>query len=234
MARSYKKKSVRHRKAQTWREKLLELSNTTWIVSVTGVVIVAYLAIMVESNAHSAASTATENTCGVTTALGSLNTAKQPLAVGAKAPTIGTLSSTTCQTYSLEQYQGNSVVLLEFFATWCPNCQAETQVLNKIANLNSGKGVQVLSVLASVYGRNYEKGDTSLTSMDDVRVYADTFSLSYPALYDPSMKAANTYGLMGGYPTYYLINKQGNITYVGSGQQSYEQLQSEITKALAQ
>lgn len=217
----------------TLKDRLLALSRTTWIMSITGVVIVGFLTIALIANNHGASTTTgSGSTCGVTTALGTLNTNKQALAVGATAPAINGLVTPDCTPYTLDQFKGK-VVVLELFATWCPHCQAETAVLNQVQTNDASKGVQVLSVLSSTAGHNYESGDTTPTSMSDLRWFVNTFQLTYPALYDPAMTTANAYGLSGGYPTYYVINKAGIVTYVGSGETSYEQLESQVQKALA-
>lgn len=105
-----------------------------------------------------------------------------------------------------------------------------TSTLEKVQTTLSSS-VQVLSVTASPYGRNYEKGDTTPISMNDITWFASNFHLSYPALFDPSLATVNSYGLQGGFPTYYMINKQGTITYVQSGEVTYEQLQQQIAQA---
>ncbi|MGA2641642.1 MAG: redoxin domain-containing protein, partial [Spirochaetia bacterium] len=54
---------------------------------------------------------------------------KSVLPVGAAAPDF-TLSTATGEKVHLSDYRGKTV-LLEFFATWCPHCQAEAKHLTR-------------------------------------------------------------------------------------------------------
>ena len=45
----------------------------------------------------------------------------------------------------LTDFKGK-VVILNFFATWCPPCRAEIPELNKLYRLNKEKGLMVLGV----------------------------------------------------------------------------------------
>ncbi len=155
------------------------------------------------------------------------------LATGTPAPAINPLPAANGGSYSLAQYKGQKVVVLEFFAPWCPHCQNETSTLNRLQQEYGDKSVQVLSVSASPYGRNYESGDQTPISMSDIQWFADTYHLNYPALFDPSLQAANDYKVQG-FPTLYIINKQGIITYAGSGETSYATLQQQVNQALGQ
>lgn len=227
-------RSSQQRKPQTLGERLRQLPLSTWIIGITGVIVIAFIILLLVANSHPASNTSAGiagPTCGVTTPLGTL-TKNTPLSVGTTAPNFTGLPTPDCTTYSLSQFAGKSVVVLELFATWCPHCQNETQVLNQLQASNAGKGVQILSVTASPNGHLYEQGDTSPLTMADLRWFTTTFSLKYPALYDPSMQVANSYGLDSGYPTYYVINKAGVITSVGSGEMGNTQIQSEIDAAL--
>jgi peroxiredoxin len=154
------------------------------------------------------------------------------LATGTPAPAIATLPAANGGSYSLAQYKGQKVVVLEFFAPWCPHCQDETKMLKQLQQAYGGKGVQVLSVSASAYGRNYESGDMTPISMSDIQWFSSTFGLNYPALFDPSLKAANAYNVQG-FPTIYIVNKQAIITYATSGETSYASLQQQVNQALA-
>jgi peroxiredoxin len=143
---------------------------------------------------------------------------------------------------SLSQYLGGhgrgggKVVVLEFFAPWCPHCRNEVSTLNTVAQVFSDQ-VQVLSVSASPYGFNYESSgntDTSPISMADVQKFVNQFHVIYPALLDTSLRTANAYGVYG-YPQIYVIDRNGVITWNNGqgGETSYTDLQTQINKALA-
>ncbi len=77
------------------------------------------------------------------------------MAIGETAPDF-TLPSADGKAYSLSQFKGK-VVLLELFAPWCPHCQGDAPLFNEVYEKYKDKGVQVLAVSASPYGRNYEE-----------------------------------------------------------------------------
>jgi thiol-disulfide isomerase/thioredoxin len=161
---------------------------------------------------------------------GQLNQSNQPLKVGTVAPNFA-LPAEQGGTYTLSQYRGK-VVLLEFFAPWCPHCRAEAPTLHQLA-ASGGSNVQLLALSASPYGFNYEAtGDTSPITMHDIKLYVDQFKVNYPALFDVTLDTANAYGVQG-YPQIYVVDRNGKITWSSGlvGEVSYGDLQKQIQKA---
>jgi peroxiredoxin len=208
------------RRRPTLRQRIARLSGGSWLAIITGVLVVGIVVFALIAS-HQSGGT------------GSSNTTAGLLAPGTTAPAITMLPAADGKSYDLAQYKGQKVVVLEFFAPWCPHCQNETSTLKQIQQDNASKGVQVLSVSASPYGRNYEQGDTTPISMSDIQWFSSNFHLNYPALFDPSLKAGTDYKVQA-YPTIYIINKQGVITYAESGEISYDSLQQQINTALSQ
>ncbi|HEY7123500.1 MAG TPA: TlpA disulfide reductase family protein [Ktedonobacterales bacterium] len=206
------------RRRQSLGQRLTHLSGGSWLALVTGVLLVGIIVFAVISTRSSG-----------TTPSGS---SQALLTSGTTAPAINSLKAADGNTYSLSQYQGK-VVVLELFAPWCPHCQDETATLKQIQQNDASQGVQVLSVSASPYGRNYESGDQTPISMSDIQWFSTTYGLNYPALFDPSLNAANDYHVQA-FPTIYVINAQGVITYAGDGEINYASLQQQITQALNQ
>jgi peroxiredoxin len=194
----------------------------SWVLTGTVLLVVA---IVIFAIIHGSSGTTTG---GVTP--GQLNQSNVPLKVGKVAPDF-TLPAEQGGTYTLSQFRGK-VVLLEFFAPWCPHCRAEAPTLHQLAAA-SGPDVQLLAVSASPYGFNYEAtGDTSPITMQDIKLYVDQFKLNYPALFDVTLNAANAYGVQG-YPQYFVVDRNGVIRSSGlSGEVSYGTLQTQIQKAL--
>ena len=214
--------SPRRHRHRTLGQRLASISVGGWVGILTGVLVLGIGAFAIVTSLRSTASTGIQQ----------LHPAHGLLATGTVAPSIGPLAAADGSDYTLAQYQGK-VVVLEFFATWCPICQAETNVLTQIQHDNAVYGVQVLSVTASDDGRHSESSPQATPlSMNDVQWYVSTYHLNYPALLDTSLQAGNAYGVQG-YPTIYIINKQGIITYAGEGQISYDSLQQHIEEAQA-
>ncbi len=64
--------------------------------------------------------------------------------INSKAPDF-TLKDLNGKTVSLSAFKGK-VVLLNFFATWCPPCRAEMPALNKLYHTLKPRGLEVVAV----------------------------------------------------------------------------------------
>ena len=102
----------------------------------------------------------------------------------------------------MNAYRGE-VVVLNFWATWCPPCRTEIPALESVQALHKGK---VVVIGASVYSNN----------RDTEQLYKE-YEVNYPMLYG-SYELMGEYGKVGTIPTTFLIDKQGRIaaTVVGS------------------
>lgn len=214
---------------QTFGQRLQRLSDGGWLAILTGLLVIGIIVFAIFASRMNTPAASSQTTATTT------STASPPalLAVGTPAPDIAALPAADGGTYSLAQFKGQKVVVLEFFAPWCPHCQNETQVLKQLQQTYGNKGVQILNVSASPYGRNYRQGDMSAISMSDIQWYASAFGLNYPSLFDPSLKAGNDYHVTR-FPTQYIVDKQGIITYAGTGEISYASLQQQVDQALNQ
>lgn len=108
----------------------------------------------------------------------------------------------TGKAQTLEQYRGK-IVVLHFWATWCPYCRGEIPKLVEIALGRAGSDVQVLAV--SVDER-----------VPDLRAFAAHYQLPYPILPDPQASLADRYQV-GGVPVTFLIAPDGRIARVFHG-----------------
>lgn len=130
------------------------------------------------------------------------------LKAGDKAPEFAV--QTNAGPFDLAQV--STPVLLEVFATWCPHCQRETQVLNSLAAAYAGK-VAIVAVSGSPQGID----GTTPESQADVNAFGARFAVRYPLAFDPDLKVAQDY-LQGGYPTLVLIKPDKTIAWVTSGE----------------
>ncbi|MBV8331275.1 MAG: redoxin family protein [Candidatus Eremiobacteraeota bacterium] len=124
-------------------------------------------------------------------------------------------------------------VFLEVFATWCPHCQRETAVIDK---LYRAYGSRVAFV--GVSGSATAMDGVSESSPLDVLTFTQRFDVRYPVAYDPfvadpnnTKSVANLY-LQGGFPTFAVIGKDKTVTYLNSGELSYADLAAELDKVL--
>lgn len=102
-------------------------------------------------------------------------------------------------------------VFLEVFATWCPHCQRETAVLNRLYPQFKDKVAFI-----AVSGSNTGMDGLAATS-NDVLQFAQRFGVKYPVAFDGTLAVANDY-LQGGFPTIVIISSDKKIVYLTSGE----------------
>lgn len=142
--------------------------------------------------------------------------------VGQRAPTFEV--STTAGLFDLASV--TKPVFLEVFATWCPHCQRETSVVDRLYRKYRSRVAFV-----GVSGSQTAMDGTSESSQLDVLDWARRFNVQYPVAYDPLLNVADLY-LQGGFPTFAVIGKDKRVDYLNSGEVSYNELDSAITKVL--
>jgi thiol-disulfide isomerase/thioredoxin len=96
------------------------------------------------------------------------------------------------------------LVLLNFWATWCPPCQAETPVLRELAERYRDEGLAVVGVAVQE------------TTPDDVRAYAERYQLPYPIAFDASADIFDLYRVYA-LPTQVFIGPDGRVLGVVNG-----------------
>lgn len=104
----------------------------------------------------------------------------------------------------LSDYQGK-VVLLNFWATWCPPCIREMPSMERLHQQISADDFKVIAI----------------NQMEDIdQVFAFTGQLeidpSFEILFDSRSEVSQAYAVRG-LPTTYLIDKKGNIRYRAVG-----------------
>jgi len=120
--------------------------------------------------------------------------------------------------------------LLEIFATWCPHCQRETQVLRAVRSKIPPSKLMMLSVSGSPFGAGSTAGTNVPESQGDVDAFDKAYRVTWPALYDANMTVARLWGMVG-FPTIYIVDKNGVIRYEGQGDQDAPTLLKGIAKA---
>ncbi|HUY41140.1 MAG TPA: TlpA disulfide reductase family protein [Candidatus Dormibacteraeota bacterium] len=117
-------------------------------------------------------------------------------------------------------------VLVEIFASWCPHCQHETAVLNRLYGAFESR-VAFIAIPGSTTGMD----GSSPESEADLLNFIERFHVAYPvAVFDPQLTVANEY-IQGGFPTIAVVGTNKKILYVSTGEIPYQTLASALNKA---
>ncbi|MCX5704583.1 MAG: TlpA disulfide reductase family protein [Candidatus Omnitrophica bacterium] len=117
--------------------------------------------------------------------------------------------------HNLSDYKNKQAVVLAFWTTWCPFCRQELKSLNALYPQLQKEGIEVLAINIQEPGYRVES-------------FAKENGLTMKMLLDFDAKVARDYSVMG-VPTFFLVNKQGNIIYEGDHfpKEKYQKLISE-------
>lgn len=115
----------------------------------------------------------------------------------------------------------NKIVLLNFFATWCPPCKAEIPNLIKLQE-KYNKDFVVISILL-------ENNKTN----EEIKAFEGDFKINYPVTNSQANIAfADKIGPVKTIPTMYMIDKEANIFQKYIGVVPYEMMEIDINKIL--
>jgi thiol-disulfide isomerase/thioredoxin len=131
--------------------------------------------------------------------------------------------TTSGQKLSLANYRG-SVLVIEFFATWCGGCKDS---LPHLANLQKQFGGQGLHIL----GLNVGQGDT----LEDVRKFVVKKKIGYPVAMANEDLVYDDYGIRM-VPTLLVINKKGVLVekLTGFNENIRKALETTVRKLVAE
>ena len=92
---------------------------------------------------------------------------------------------------------GGKLLVVHFWATWCPPCVTETPSLNEFQKQYAKDGVVVLGISVDVNAKAYHD-------------FLRRMKISFPTARDPEAKIASDYGTFQ-YPETYIINRDGKV-----------------------
>ena len=137
---------------------------------------------------------------------------------GKMAPNF-TLTSTDGKTIKLSDYRGK-VVVLDFWATWCPPCKAEIPDFIKLYSQYKGDGFQMLGI-------SVDQGGLSV-----VKPFMKAYGINYPIMLADD-QVVSDFGGISAIPTTFVIDKHGRVraSFVGYRPASeFENLIKQLTK----
>ncbi|SOC21663.1 peroxiredoxin [Ureibacillus xyleni] len=130
-----------------------------------------------------------------------------------------TLSDMNGTHINLSDLRGK-IVILNFWATWCPPCRAEMPHMQNFYEKNKDNGVEIIAV--------------NLTALDEgkqaVEKFINEYGLTFPVVLDESGSVGKLYEILT-IPTSYIIDAKGRIfqKFVGSMD---EQIMEDMIKSI--
>ena len=118
-----------------------------------------------------------------------------------KAPDF-TLQALNDSSYTLSKMAG-TVVLINFWATWCGPCRMEIPEFNELYKSYHEKGLEILGISVS-------------DNKKQLKNFAKSFAVDYPLLYGSARDMNNImkdYGGVYAVPSSFLIGKEGSILW---------------------
>ncbi len=112
------------------------------------------------------------------------------------------------------------VVLLNFWATWCPPCIREMPSMERLYQKVGSEDFKVIAV-------------NQMEEVDDVFAFTGQLEIdpTFEILFDTNSKVSQNYSVRG-LPTTYLIDKKGNIRYRAVGGREFDH--AEVIKIVKQ
>jgi len=138
-----------------------------------------------------------------------------PADVAGQAPGF-TLTDVQGRAVSLADFRGK-VVVLDFWATWCPPCRREIPDFITLQSEFGSKGVQFVGI--------------ALDEPGNVKAFAQQNGMNYPVLLGDD-DVAKSYGGISGIPTTFIIDRGGKIVNRFVGFRPREAFEKEIRKSL--
>ena len=142
------------------------------------------------------------------------------LQIGALRP-VFSLPDLDGQLHAIEEWDGK-VVLLNFWATWCPPCVREVPEFVRLRADYADKGLEIIGI--------------AIDRADAVKAFAAQMEINYPLLHGQgeASEVARNYGnRIGTLPYSVLIDRDGKIQYVHAlGELDYDTVETLIKPLL--
>lgn len=130
------------------------------------------------------------------------------------------LTDTEGKLRNVDEWNGK-VLLINFWATWCPPCKKEMPAFMELQEQYADKGFQVIGI--------------ALDDLESVSDFVDTLGVNYPALIAEyaGIELSTEYGnQLGALPFSVFVDRNGKIVKTKTGELSKQQTESIILPLL--
>lgn len=110
--------------------------------------------------------------------------------------------------HTLGEYRGK-VVLVNFWAAWCPPCRREMPSMQRLKEKMTGRGFAILGI-------------DSAEPRDEVIAFLQTIKVDFPILLDPDSAATKRWKVYA-LPTSFLIDRRGKVRYSLAGPAEWDE-----------
>ena len=138
------------------------------------------------------------------------------LQVGDEAPDF-VLTDMNGEKHQLSEYRGQGV-FLNFWGTWCKPCEREFPLMDKQYQDVKDQGLQILAV---------NIGESDFV----VQKFIDRLGLTFPVLIDDNKSVMESYNISP-LPTTFLINPEGKIEKIITGEMSEESIKEYMAQIM--
>ena len=118
-----------------------------------------------------------------------------------------TLPTPTAETFKLSEHRGK-VVLINFWATWCPPCLQEMPAMERLYRQHKDAGFEMVAVSVD-------------TDAAKVKPYIAQHKFTFRVALDPTMALANTYGVRA-LPSSFLVDRKGTLAALAIGPRHWD------------
>lgn len=130
------------------------------------------------------------------------------------------LETLSGETVKLSDYRGQ-VVLINFWASWCPPCKAEMPHMEEFYKENKEKQFTILAVNLT----NMDRG------MDEIQSFVNDYGLTFPILLDQDGKTGTEYQAHA-IPTSYIVDQKGVIIHKITGPMSKDMMNDMVSSLI--
>jgi DsbE subfamily thiol:disulfide oxidoreductase len=114
---------------------------------------------------------------------------------------------------------GGSVLVVNYWASWCAPCRAEQPRLTRVARGYAARGVRFIGVNVN-------------DNRAAARSYLRDFDVPYPSLFDPRSETAPRLGVVG-LPATFILDRRGVVGYQLTGEATVANLSAKLEALLA-